>query len=275
MLVGTVAAADVEYAQPRMSCVRSQSSSGLRTAYWTDVRLGSRRSLIRGESRCRETEDEPGECVERNPGDEALRRPQPDRSAVHARSVQRVSPISRTHRGPCGGGERRDPEGQADDAKVGERLQPRVLDAVPPVGRRRREGVRRLVREASVRLGEVRLEVRRLRRSLPADAEEWMVEPDVPAEPREQRPVRVRLDLRRGCAALPGFAPRKRANASRSLPRIATAPTRTTSDAAPTTTSRRASSSRRTAGRSRARPAPLRDRGPRPSLRRRSSRAPR
>ena len=95
-----------------------------------------------------------------------------------------------------------------------------------------------------MRGGEVRQEVRGLGRSLPADAEQRVVLPDLEADPREQRAVRIGLDLRR----LRRLACRERrrgsaTNASRSLPRIAIAPTRTIAAAAPTTASRRGASS--------------------------------
>ena len=76
-------------------------------------------------------------------------------------------------------------------------------------------------------------------RALPADSEQRMILPDLVADPREHRPVRIRLDLRRMRGLSPGDAPRKRTNASRSLPRMAMVPTRTIAALAATTAMRR------------------------------------
>ncbi len=110
------------------------------------------------------------------------------RSAVASSAVERRAP----RRQPLAPRARprfantRDPEREPDDAEIGERLKPRVLHAVAPVRRRRRERERRLVREAPVRRRQVRLEVRGLRRSLPADAEQ----PDGPS--RSRQPIQAR-----------------------------------------------------------------------------------
>src|SRR5579862_5662926 len=68
--------------------------------------------------------------------------------------------------------------------------------------RTRREGVRRFVGEAAVCRRDVRLEVVGLRGPLETDAEHRMVEPDPVPEPDEQRPMCIRLDLRRLCLLL-------------------------------------------------------------------------
>ena len=82
---------------------------------------------------------------------------------------------------------------QADRAEIRERLEVHELDSVRAVRRRKRE--RRLVWELPFRVRHVRHVRPRILRSLPADAEQRMGEPDATADVRERRAVRVRLHL--------------------------------------------------------------------------------
>ena len=84
-------------------------------------------------------------------------------------------------------------ERKPDDAQVSGCLDDAVLDS--PLVLQRRERLRRLLREATVSLCEMRCERRRLQRLLPTAADDRMIEPDLDADVAEQCAVRVGLHV--------------------------------------------------------------------------------
>src|SRR5439155_15441294 len=147
----------------------------------------------------REPDGQPGEGLERDPGDESLRRPEPDREQ-RPRAGDR--PCRRRGRGgragAAGGGHECGGEdgkygGQPGDAKVGQRLYVDVLDAVPPLPGR--EGGGRLVRELSACRRNVPLEGIWVVGAFPPDSEQRAVEEDPDTDVGKRRSLRLRLDL--------------------------------------------------------------------------------
>ena len=133
-----------------------------------------------------EADGDPRERRERDPGDEPLRAPEADAEHEPAerqrpRPARRARALARSANGRDREREQRQRRG-ADEAEVGERLHVGILDAVPALLGRERE--RRLRREPPARGGELGLEVRRLGRALPADADERVVEEDAAARCR-------------------------------------------------------------------------------------------
>ncbi len=112
-----------------------------------------------------EPDAEPGERVERKTGDEPLRRPRAGAGEHDGRAGERRPRRRRPAEGDPDADddrdrERREQETEADRAEIRERLHVGVLDPVRLGGRRER--LRRDIREAAARVGEIRGERREL-----------------------------------------------------------------------------------------------------------------
>ena len=140
----------------------------------------------------REPEAEPGDCVERDAGDDPDRVPGSRRDEDEAgggKTEERSRPCS-PEREDESGRKGRDREGEPDDARVGGHLDPAVLHAPAVAGRG--EGQPRLVRELAVRLGQVGLVVEV--RAFEAEPEQRVVLEHLPADPEEHRALGAGLD---------------------------------------------------------------------------------
>src|SRR5262249_39735922 len=149
------------------TCCCNHVASGLRTAYVREPTSGRLRASP-GSATSGQSERDPRQRVEREAGDDALRRPQPAdcEHPEQRRDADRRSDSSR--RESHGAEEHRGEQQEADDTEVRERLHVEVLHAVETC--RRRKDERRLGRKLPLRDRHVVHEARGIAGCLPPDA---------------------------------------------------------------------------------------------------------